>query len=931
MSDQTYAQQKGTNFQDKDKKWELVQIKAFKSWVNTSLQAKGLPPVDDLKSEFQDGIKLIAFLEIVTGKPIGQRYDKNPVQKIQKIQNLNIALDFIRDKLGNVKLVGVGAEDIYDGNLKLILGMLWTLFRTLRIVTIKEEGHSSEDALLLWVKKMTAGYDGVNITTFKESFNDGLAFSALINKYDEKLLNYRKLSRDNKEENLENAFSIAESNMGIPKLLEAADLMSGAPDERSVVLYVSLFFHAFVANEENMKSRREQEEITKKMTELESLIEELNDEKEELVRNKKTLEERVSELERQAQQRERDLAEANEKAKLLESELEFMRQRALRDAEAIALLEEKNRILSELLEHENLEKGEIEEARARLLAELEELRTRGRQLAGDKENLDEMKKRLITENDKKEGVLRDLEARKNALMNEIDQLRALVNREMEKRRQAARQALQLKKELDDLKKKLIAQGRARIGLDVLRRNLEEHLEDMYRWRELHDLAQEDKDRVFDLNKVMDDLKDKSFDQQIEYLDDQLQAENKSLLRIIRLKDSQFKLKEIEVKSGLLSMKGRKDWKKRWFSLRGFTLFYFENEEAQRCEGFVDLNKGCEVVRQKAVKEDDSAKKQWPLKITVGDRKLFVRAVSKKERHSWYLFLASKIAHLNYLKSVEATGNRPDTRLITLFTSESVTDLHLDHRPIPEEAAVALAKTLPAHDETETLSLVNTGLDDNSLKQLAEVLEKLSVKSLILSNNKITSVGAEELAKGIAANVSLTEINLEKNEIDDRGVAALAANIASKPALTALNLNGNRIGLNGVKALVEHLSTPDHPLPELHLANNHLDDAAVGALGALLSKNSTIQHVNLSGNKIGNAGAKALAQSLLSDDSNILSLDLSNNEIGNEGALALQHLLEKNHSLAKVDLSNNKNLVGSPELASLLSGGFHFPNLTLTRS
>jgi len=140
---------------------------------------------------------------------------------------------------------------------------------------------------------------------------------------------------------------------------------------------------------------------------------------------------------------------------------------------------------------------------------------------------------------------------------------------------------------------------------------------------------------------------------LKYLDENLQRENKPLLRIIKLKDSGLRLRDVESKSGWLFMKGRKDWKKRWFSLRGFTLFYFETEAGERCEGYVDLNKGCEVVRQKAVKEDDSAKKQWPLKISVGERKLFVRAATKKERHSWYLFLASRIAHLNYLKSIGA--------------------------------------------------------------------------------------------------------------------------------------------------------------------------------------------------------------------------------------------------------------------------------------
>jgi len=386
-----------------------------------------------------------------------------------------------------------------------------------------------------------------------------------------------------------------------------------------------------------------------------------------------------------------------------------------------------------------------------------------------------------------------------------------------------------------------------------------------------------------------------------------------------------------VKSGWLYMKGRKDWKKRWFSLRGFTLFYFENETAERCEGFVDLNKGCEVVRQKAVKEDDSAKKQWPLKITVGERKLFVRAASKKERHSWYLFLASKIAHLNYLKGVEASGKRVDTRLITLFTSESVTDLHLDHRTIGEDGAIAISKTLPAHDETESLSLINSAIDDTAAKHLGEVLEKLNIKSLNLSRNKISSVGAEEIAKGLAANASMTELILEDNEIDSAGCTSLAANFALKPLLTHLNLNGNKITADGARSLVEHLGQADRNFPELNLARNPLGDDGAVEVANLIKANNTLQTINLSGCKIGNRGAVAIADALSNNQASVVtSLDLSNNDIGLEGALGIEKTLKKNATILSINLSGNKGIVGSSALAPLFKDGFSFNNLSINR-
>ena len=59
-------------------------------------------------------------------------------------------------------------SDIADGQMKLTLGMLWSLFKRLRIEVISEEGQSSEMGLLAWLKKMTADYEGVDVKNFKE-------------------------------------------------------------------------------------------------------------------------------------------------------------------------------------------------------------------------------------------------------------------------------------------------------------------------------------------------------------------------------------------------------------------------------------------------------------------------------------------------------------------------------------------------------------------------------------------------------------------------------------------------------------------------------------------------------------------------------------------------------------------------------------------
>ncbi|XP_074652763.1 alpha-actinin-like isoform X2 [Tubulanus polymorphus] len=78
------------------------------------------------------------------------------------------------------------------------------------------------------------------------SFKDGLAFAALIHRHRPELIDYNSLSRDNPYENLNTAFDVAEKHLDIPRMLDAEDIVnSPKPDEKSVMTYVSAYYHAF--------------------------------------------------------------------------------------------------------------------------------------------------------------------------------------------------------------------------------------------------------------------------------------------------------------------------------------------------------------------------------------------------------------------------------------------------------------------------------------------------------------------------------------------------------------------------------------------------------------------------------------------------------------------------------------------------------------
>jgi hypothetical protein len=61
------------------------------------------------------------------------------------MENANKALEFIRKR--GVQLTNIGAEDIVDSNVKLILGLLWTIILRFTIAEISEEGLSAKEGI----------------------------------------------------------------------------------------------------------------------------------------------------------------------------------------------------------------------------------------------------------------------------------------------------------------------------------------------------------------------------------------------------------------------------------------------------------------------------------------------------------------------------------------------------------------------------------------------------------------------------------------------------------------------------------------------------------------------------------------------------------------------------------------------------------------
>lgn len=74
-----------------------------------------------------------------------------------------------------------------------------------------KNGGSKRNALLKWCQNKTVGYRNIDITNFSSSWNDGLAFCAIMHSYLKDQIPYDSLGPHDKRRNFTIAFSAAES------------------------------------------------------------------------------------------------------------------------------------------------------------------------------------------------------------------------------------------------------------------------------------------------------------------------------------------------------------------------------------------------------------------------------------------------------------------------------------------------------------------------------------------------------------------------------------------------------------------------------------------------------------------------------------------------------------------------------------------------
>uniref|UniRef100_A0A8D1E8N4 Calponin-homology (CH) domain-containing protein n=1 Tax=Sus scrofa TaxID=9823 RepID=A0A8D1E8N4_PIG len=262
---------------------EIVQKRTFTKWINSHL-AKRKPPmvVDDLFEDMKDGVKLLALLEVLSGQKLPCEQGRR-MKRIHAVANIGTALKFLEGR--KIKLVNINSTDIADGRPSIVLGLMWTIILYFQIeeltsnlpqlqslssstssvdsmvssetasppskrkVATKIQGNAKK-TLLKWVQCTTSKQMGIEIKDFGRSWRSGVAFHSVIHAIRPELVDLEKVKGRSNRENLEEAFTIAETELGIPRLLDPEGTWSDyvdvdKPDEKSIMTYVAQFLKQY--------------------------------------------------------------------------------------------------------------------------------------------------------------------------------------------------------------------------------------------------------------------------------------------------------------------------------------------------------------------------------------------------------------------------------------------------------------------------------------------------------------------------------------------------------------------------------------------------------------------------------------------------------------------------------------------------------------
>ncbi|XP_036893267.1 plastin-3 isoform X2 [Sturnira hondurensis] len=210
--------------ENQDIDWTLLEgetreERTFRNWMN-SLGVN--PHVNHLYVDLQDALVILQLYERIKVPVDWSKVNKPPYPKLganmKKLENCNYAVELGKHP-AKFSLVGIGGQDLNDGNQTLTLALVWQLMRRYTLNVLEDLGDgqkANDDIIVSWVNRtLSEAGKSTSIQSFKDkTISSSLAVVDLIDAIQPGCINYDlvksgNLTEDDKHNNAKYAVSMA--------------------------------------------------------------------------------------------------------------------------------------------------------------------------------------------------------------------------------------------------------------------------------------------------------------------------------------------------------------------------------------------------------------------------------------------------------------------------------------------------------------------------------------------------------------------------------------------------------------------------------------------------------------------------------------------------------------------------------------------------
>ena len=224
-----------------------------------------------------------------------------------------------------------------------------------------------------------------------------------------------------------------------------------------------------------------------------------------------------------------------------------------------------------------------------------------------------------------------------------------------------------------------------------------------------------------------------------------------------------------------------------------------------------------------------------------------------------------------------------------------------------------------------LSRQRCHFDINEMYQRLRHMEEFAVSFGVLNANVAVTpdmIGMKQqdalhIQKVLRASRCLTRLALPENEIDDDLCRAVVAGLVHNTTLRHLDLSHNRIGDVGAGAVGLVLLQQELVLETLDLGDNEIRVAGAAAIADGLAVTRHLHTLSLRLNRLGDEGGEMVILAAAENNKTLTSLDLSNNDLGMAAAQAIGRLATTTNGASKLTHLNVSCNAFGPECGQAL--------------